>query len=175
MSSNSSSTASELSIHTIACTIDVTEYRLFSIKEFLSIGVFFLCKADKIWWMVLGGYGCPSCFLTSVTNRDSQKFNFEEILWTLSEMPPFLCTLHSENTRIAQALFFWVFAGTKPFDNTAISSLLVGHLNRATGSRVVFAFFGGGWKSLKSESTFSFPAILEMCYTYYYTTGRDLP
>ena len=77
---------------------------------------------------------------------------------TLLEMSPFLCTLHSEKTRIAQALFFWVFAGTKPFDN---SSSLVGHLNQATGSRVVFTFYLGGWKSLKSGSTFSFPAILE--------------
>jgi len=55
-----------------------------------------------------------------------------------------LCALHSKNTRIAQTLFFWVFAGTKPFENTTISSSLVGHLIQAAGSQMILAFFLGG-------------------------------
>ena len=86
---------------------------------------------------------------------------FEHNCCALSEMALFHCALHSENTCIVQALFCWVFAGTKPFDNTTISSLQVRHLNRAPDSRVVFDFFLGGWKPLKSPFRFSCPAILE--------------
>ena len=114
--------------------------------------------------------------LTSATNQESQKFNFWQSelsrrfsghCCTFTEMALFLWALHSKNTRIPLTLFVWVFAGTKPF-NIAISSLLVRHLNWAPSSRVIFAFFLGGWKTLKSGSTFSFLTILKMSKT---TTG----
>jgi len=114
--------------------------------------------------------------LTSATNQESQKFNFWQSelsrrfsghCCTFTEMALFLWALHSKNTHIPLTLFVWVFAGTKPF-NIAISSLLVRHLNWAPSSRVIFAFFLGGWKTLKSGSTFSFLTILKMSKT---TTG----
>ena len=53
---------------------------------------------------------------------------------------------------------------TPPFPHRKVR-----YLNWATDSRVVFAFFLGGWKSLKSQSRFSCPAILVTttgsCYT----------
>ena len=159
----------ELSIHTIACAMDEC-YLFWSRKASGCFSTFFLCKADKIWWMVLDG----RVVLTSATNQESQKFNFWQSgssrrfsrhCCTLTEMALFLCALHSKNTRISLTLFVWVFAGTKPFDNMAISSLLVGHLNWSPGSQEIFTFFLGGWKSLRSEFTVSFPTILKMSKT----------
>ena len=104
----------------------------------------FLCKADETW--------CPSCFLTSVTNWDSQKLRVIEIFWTLLRFvrngPILLCPPLRKHSHRPGIVLFSV-CSHKPFNNTTISSSLqVGHLNRVQGSWVVFAFFLGNWNLL---------------------------
>ena len=88
-------------IHTIACTMDVAEYCLFVTKKFLSIGgvtlLFSFAKLTK------PGVRLASFWDNFGTARNSGS---SKCCCTWSEMALFHCALHSENTRITQALFY---------------------------------------------------------------------
>ena len=88
-------------IHTIACTMDVTEYHLFVTKKFLSIGgvtlLFSFAKLTK-----------PGVRLASFCDKfgTARNSGSSKCCYAWSEMALFHCALYSENTCITQALFY---------------------------------------------------------------------
>ena len=116
------------SSYTLTCT-NVAEYCIFVIKEFFNIGVLLYHSPLQSWQNLIDGLCSLQWQIGTARNSGSSRFS--EHHCALSEMALFHCALHSENTHITQARFYWVFVGTKYFNTITIFSSLVRHFNWA--------------------------------------------